>query len=270
MDYDDFLQQVSGDLGLAWRKYRRRNARRAVLARMEELGLRDLSDYLRAVRADPEEARALPDRMRVTVTRFLRERDRWEDLFARVVPELATGRAVFRVWSAGCCGGEEPYSFSLLWLDRCAARLPGTALRLLATDIDPPSLRRAEEGIYGAASLREVPDALRERGFAREGRAWRVREAVRAPVTFSRHNLLEDPPPAGTDLALCRYLAFTYYRGERRARAVRRLHGSLRPGGGLAIGRKEGLSPPDLELFEPWPGVPGVFRRREGAPAASG
>ena len=115
-----------------------------------------------------------------------------------------------------------------------------------------------------------MPDALRERGFAREGRLWRVREAVRAPVTFSRHNLLEDPPPAGTDLALCRYPAFTYYRGERRARAVRRLHDSLRPGGGLAIGRKEGLSPPDLELFEPWPEVPGVFRRREGAPAASG
>jgi chemotaxis methyl-accepting protein methylase len=181
MHYDEFLRQVAGDLDLAWRKYRRRKARRAVHARMEELGLGDLSDYLRAIRADPEEARALPDRMRVTVTRF-----------------------------------------------------------------------------------------LRERGFAREGPPWKVREAVRAPVTFARYNLLEDPPPAAMDLALCRYLAFTCYRGARRTRAVRRLHGSLRPGGGLVIGRKEGPSPADPELFEPWPEVPGVFRRRDEAPTASG
>ena len=81
-------------------------------------------------------------------------------------------------------------------------------------------------------------------------------------VRFLRHDLMVDPVPQNQDLVLCRYLAFTYYRGERRHRAACRLWEGLRPGGALMIGRKEGLTPRDLELFQPWPGTEGVFRKR--------
>jgi chemotaxis methyl-accepting protein methylase len=72
---------------------------------------------------------------------------------------------------------------------------------------------------------------------------------------------MTDPLPAGLDLILCRYLAFTYYHGERRRLAGRRLWQALRPGGALMIGRKEGLGPAG-DLFTPWPEAPGVFRKQ--------
>jgi chemotaxis methyl-accepting protein methylase len=263
--FDAFLAEACPGLGLAWRKYRRRMARHAVLARMRELELADYAAYLERLRGDAAEAAGLGDRMRITVTRFFRERDRWQILAERVLPGLlaaAPPPRVVRAWSVGCCGGEEPYTLAILWLERNPRELPEASLEILATDIDEPSLERARRGVYPATALREVPAEIRERWFVREGTSWRVADAVRALVRVEKRNLMSDPAPRDVDLVLCRYLAFTYFTGERRHAAARRLWAALRPGGALMIGRKEGLAPRELALFEPWPHAPGVFRCR--------
>jgi hypothetical protein len=43
--FDDFLRQACPDLDLSWRKYRRRQARHHVEARMRELGLQTYEAY---------------------------------------------------------------------------------------------------------------------------------------------------------------------------------------------------------------------------------
>ena len=264
MDFDAFLREVCPGLDLSWRRYRRRQARRRVLERVAELGLPGLEAYRDLLHRNPAEAAGLADLMRVTVSRFFRERERWQALADHVLPRVAgEGGPVVRVWSVGCCGGEEPYTLVILWHER---GLSGRPLEVLATDIDRASLERAREARYETGSLREVPPEVRARWFVREGRGWRLRPEAREPVRFLRHNLMQDPAPRGMDLVLCRYLVFTYYRGDRRARAARKLWRSLRPGGALLIGRKEGPGPRDLQGFEPWPGVPGVYRKAEDVP----
>lgn len=232
---------------------------------MEELGVREFADYAGLLLRDPEEARTFADRARVTLSRFFREGQRWELLGSHVLPVLLgqtrRGRPL-RVWSAGCCNGEEPYSLAVLWLETLRPRFPDRDLEILATDIDPAVLHRARDGWYPARTLREVPGVARDRWFSSERGGWRIRPEAARLVRFQRHNLMEDPPPRSRDLVLCRYLAFTYYQGARRYRAAERLWESLRPGGALVIGRKEGLGPRELELFEPWPGVEGVFRHK--------
>ncbi len=260
MDFDGFLRAVCPPLDLAWRKYRRRSARRRVLARMGELGISDFRGYARKVLEDPEEAAALADRIRVTVSRFLRERERWEILFGAVLPELRRrAGGMLRVWSAGCCGGEEPYTLAILWRER---GWPAGELHVLATDVDRACLDRARKGVYGAGSLREVPPGLRERWFRPGPGGWELDPEIRQEVRFALHNLQADPPPREMDLVLCRYLVFTYYRGRRRLAASRKLWEALKPGGALVIGRKEGLGPAEEVLFTPWPGAPGVYRKR--------
>jgi chemotaxis methyl-accepting protein methylase len=182
-----------------------------------------------------------------------------------VIPELIEGRppgAPIRAWSVGCCNGEEPYSLAIVWLEHIQPRSPATRLEIVATDIDEAALERARRGVYADVSLRELAPDLRERWFARRGGMWRVDEPVRELVAFERSNLMTDPPPRDIDLVLCRYLAFTYYEGERRRRAAERLHRALRPAGALMIGAKESLDAGALELFDPWPGVAGVYRKR--------
>jgi len=87
-----------------------------------------------------------------------------------------------------------------------------------------------------------------------------VPEALGAPVRFERHDFMSDPVPTGMDFVLCRYLAFTCYRGERLREASSRLHQVLSPGGALMIGRKEQIGPGGENSASGWT-HPGSSRR---------
>lgn len=265
MTFDQFLQDACPLVDLAWRKYRRRAARHRVEERIRELRLSGFDEYLERVRSDRCEAERLPDLMLVTVTRFFREEPAWRELREKILPAILSrsesGRCV-KMWSAGCCGGEEPYSLAMLWRHYLQPLDPGRQTEILAWDIDDASLARAARGIYRSASLREIPPEMRERWFYREDSLWRVRDEMRALVTFERRNLLADAPPREVDLVLCRYLAFTYFKGDRLLAAVRKLWESLKPGGFLMIGAKESLDARARELFEQVDGSRFFYRRK--------
>jgi len=257
--FDAFLRAACPPLDLDWRRYRRRSARHRVDARLRELQLDGYDAYLQRLQTNPAEAAELAERMRVTVSRFFRERECWECLITTVLPELLQQKAAeqaLRVWSVGCGGGEEPYTLALLWREHFAPR----PLELLATDIDAAGLKRAAQARYGTGSLRELPPALLARHFRPEGGLWRLDPEVVAGVRFERRNFLHPPLPEGMDLVCCRYLAFTYYRGERLRRAARVLWQALRPGGALMLGRKEGAETVG-DLFAPWPGATSLSRK---------
>jgi len=260
MRFDQILKEACPPLNLEWRKYRRRAARHRVEARMEELGLPDYAAYLERLRSDAAEAAGLAGRMRITVSRFFREREGWETLRQTVLPRLLRQKAAsepLRIWSAGCCGGEEPYTLALIWLEHFRDR----PVEILGTDIDAASLERARQGIYGPGSVREIPKPLLHRHFRKKDGLWHLDEKVKGLVRFAEADLMHSPPPQWIDLVCCRYLVFTYYRGPRRLEAARRLWQSLRPEGALMIARKEDLGSAGA-LFEPWPGAEGVFRKR--------
>jgi chemotaxis methyl-accepting protein methylase len=263
MRFDQFLKEACPPLDLEWRKYRRRAARHRVEVRMEELGLPDYAAYLERLNDDAAEAAGLAERMRITVSRFFREQERWETLRQTVLPRILQEKGPdepLRIWSAGCCGGEEPYTLALLWLEHFRELHPGRPVEILGADIDAASLERARLGVYEPGSVREIPKSLLQRYFRRENRLWHLDEKVKDLVRFAECDLMHSAPPQGMDLVCCRYLVFTYYRGRRRFEAARRLWQALSPKGALMIARKEDLGSA-AELFEPWPGVEGIFRK---------
>lgn len=265
MTFDRFLQEACPGLDLVWRKYRRRSARHRVDARLAELGLDAYDEYLERIRRDAREAVLLADLMRVTVSRFFREQSQWRYLKDHVLPVLTatrSGAGILRAWSAGCCGGEEPFTLALVWLEYLQPIYPALSIEILATDIDDASLERARSAIYRRETLREVPADIRARWFSPANDLWRLDRKATALVRFEKRNLVGDPPPLGMDLVLCRYLAFTYYTGERLRAAMRRLWESLLPGGVLMIGGKEVLPSSASELFEPLPGSRVFYRSR--------
>lgn len=262
--FDEFLKGACGTLDLDWRKYRRRASRRNLHARMAELGIEDYDEYARLLQTSAGESGRFPDLIRVTVSRFFRERSCWLELADLVLPELlgdAEARGPLTAWSCGCCNGEEPYSLVMLALWRFP-QTHGHPLQIMATDIDEQVLTRAEAGCYEDSALRELPEGMPRHFLIPEDNRKCVSDEVKKPVTFKRHNLMEDEPPKAMDLILCRYLPFTYYLGGRRLEAARRLWQALRPGGALMIGRKDRLGPGEMNLFEPWPGTEAVLRKR--------
>lgn len=266
MGFDEFLREACRPLDLQWRKYRRRGARHRILSRMSRLGIDEYAAYLSYLRAHPEESSAFADLMAVTVSRFFRERACWQRLAGETLPAYLDARpsaGTLRAWSAGCCGGEEPFTLVILWKDLLAPAYPSLRLDVRATDIDEASLARASRCSYSESSLREIPQPLRKRWFRQEGDLWVLHHDVGRAVKFEQSNLMEGEPPKEQDLVLCRYLAFTYYRGRRRLAAARRLASSMKGGGLLFLGRKEGLGAEEQELFEPLAAECGIFRLRE-------
>ncbi len=261
MTFDEFLRSVCPKFDLNWRKYRRRSARHRVSERMRELGIESWRDYREKLLADEAEGAFFPDLMRVTVTRFFRDRECWEELSRYLPTVIGADTDTVRVWCAGCCGGEEPYSLAALWLDRFAPRFPNIHFDILATDIDEESLHRALTARYHPASLREVPEGLRDNWFERRGGPYIPLPPIRRMVRFRRHNLLCDPPPEEIDLLLCRYLPFTYYRGRRLDAAVAILARALKPGGLLMIGRKEEFPQRCRSNFAPVGDTGSLWRR---------
>jgi len=264
VDFDGFLQKICPLLDLQWRKYRRRSARHRIDARIKDLGLNDYASYFERLMAEPAEAAGLADIMRVTISRFFRDRLCWNHLKQKVFPQLITEKyadKTIHIWCAGSCGGEEPFSFALLWLEYLQPLYADHTIDILATDIDKASHERARKGIYSNGSLREVPAEMLMRWFSRRNGLWQLNGRVKELVRFEEANLMTDAPPSGMDLVLCRYLAFTYYLGKRRLEATKRLWDALRPGGALMIGRKEALEPSAYNFFQQWPDVSCIYRK---------
>ncbi|MCF8039159.1 MAG: hypothetical protein K9K79_07570 [Desulfohalobiaceae bacterium] len=75
--------------------------------------------------------------------------------------------------------------------------------------------------------------------------------SIKEQVRFRQHDLLKYPLPANQDLILCRYLFFTYCKGNRLLGVSRRIRQALNESGVLMIGLKEDLGPVAMTLFEP-------------------
>jgi chemotaxis protein methyltransferase CheR len=245
-----FFRWALPQLGLRWQGFRkvRRQVCRRVSRRIAELGLSEAGAYRAYLEGNRGEWNVLAGLCRITISRFWRDRAFFEALRQEVLPELAPSVSA---WSIGCASGEEPYSLVL------AAAEARVEIHVVATDVDPVLLERARRACYPESSLRELPAGLRARAFEDGG----LRPDYRDPVDFLRHDVRDGAPGGPFDLALCRNLVFTYFADELQLEVGGHLAESLRLGGALAVGAHEDL-PKELDEFEPWPAVRGVYRRR--------
>lgn len=236
------LAQITGARGLSCDGYKPNCLRRRLAVRMRARGAHSYADYAAILAADTGEYDRLLDALTINVTKFFRNRETWDVLAERVLPTLGDAAdGGLRCWSAGCATGEEPYSIAILLLEeaRRGARraAPG---RVDATDLDPTVLARARDGAYRPAALEETPPAFVGRYFTGTDPCV-VAEPVRALVTFHRHDLLREPPPAPPyDLIMCRNVVI-YFERANQERLYHAFADALRPGGVLVLGKVETL-----------------------------
>ena len=212
-------------------------------------------------------------------TYFFREKKSFGVLEERVFPELmracAHANRRLRVWSAGCCTGEEPYSIAML-LDRLIGHSGEWNATILATDINPLFLQKAAEGLYSEWSFRDTPAWVKERYFKRRkhGR-FEISPHIRKRVTFSYLNLAEDAYPSLTngtnamDVIFCRNVLM-YFSPEWVRKIGQNFHRSLVNGGWLIVSPVE-ISNNLFPQFKaiPFPGAV-LYRKTGGAEKTEG
>lgn len=271
-----FLQWALPQLGRRWAGYRkvRRQVCRRVLRRMGELELDSFADYRRLLEQDPDEWPRLDAMTNITISRFYRDRAVFDYVWEEALPALAdraleAGRPALRVWSAGCASGEEAYTLRIMWELALAPTRRDLRMEVLATDIRPVMLQRAERARYLPSAMKDLPAPWREAAFRPDGDELLLLPQFRDGVTFTQHDIRSGPPQDGLfDLVLCRYLAFTYFDDAGQRETARTLARAMHPGGALVLGNRE-EPPPSEPGFAEWAPKLRVFRRFiEDAPIA--
>ncbi|GAB4352747.1 MAG: protein-glutamate O-methyltransferase CheR [Methylohalobius crimeensis] len=247
-----FLQWALPRLHFRWPGFRRvrRQVCKRIERRMKTLELNDIAAYRAFLDAHPGEWRRLDALCRITISRFYRHGKIFACLEQTITPTLVKQAhrrddTVFKVWSAGCGSGEEPYSLAILWCLILQPYLPETTFSIVATDADPVLLQRARRACYAFS---------RNRGFC-------LKEDYRRCVTFIKHDIRDQPPESGFDLALCRNVAFTYFDEMLQRKVLRHIRDALLPGGALMLGKNEQL-PERVEGWMPWLDRYPIYRKQ--------
>ena len=236
---ETFSRFVEERAGLHFPRERWRDLERGLRATAGELGFADAAQCALALlspHAKQDHIGLLLARLTVGETYFFREMKAFEVLERKVLPELilarrATGRRL-RIWSAGCCTGEEAYSIAIV-LSRVLPDLEEWEITILGTDINAQFLKKAAAGIYGQWSFRGVSHEMKTLYFrpVGEGR-FEILPRIRRMVTFSCVNLVEDAYPSllsntnAMDVIFCRNVLM-YFSREQAAKVVKHLHRSM-------------------------------------------
>ncbi len=262
-----FLQWCLPRLHMRWPGFRkvRRQVFKRTNRRMQELGLPSLATYRAYLEGHPGEWTELDALCWIGLSRFYRDRSVFQHLEHEILPRLAEmlvarGESEIQCWSVGCSGGEEPYTLAIIWRERLVMQFPTLRLRIVATDIDPQAIRRAERGCYRASSLEELPNERLREAFTTVADELCLKDEYRAPVTFTVQDIRERSPEGPFHLILCRNLAFTYFDEELQRKTLQSLTDRLAPGGTLIIGKLESLPDGPWEIA-PWSTRLGVYRK---------
>jgi chemotaxis protein methyltransferase CheR len=217
----------------------------------------------------------LASHLSVGETYFFREKQSLEIFAEKILPQLLQSRRQerrLRFWSAGCCTGEEAYTLAIL-LDRFIPDLEAWNITILATDFNPKFLRKAELGLYGEWSFRDVPGWLRERYFSKGSDGlFEIHPRIRKMVTFSYLNLAEDSYPSlsnntgAMDVIFCRNVLM-YFTARQAKQLVGNFYRALVDGGWLVVSAAE-ASNSLLAPFKP-SDFPGAALYRKSADAES-
>ncbi|HEU0188927.1 MAG TPA: protein-glutamate O-methyltransferase CheR [Gallionella sp.] len=224
--------------------------------RLKQHQLNSYGEYFRLLTSgrQPGELQIAVDLLTTNETYFFREPRHFDFLREKILPNRKPGRQ-FRVWSAACSSGEEPYSIAM----HLADHLGDTPWEVIGSDISTRVLEKARVGHYPMERIEGIPPHfLAEhclKGVGSQEGTFLIDSKLRSRVNFMQVNLNEPLPKLGEfDVVFLRNVMI-YFDLEMKRRVVSRVTSLLRPGGYLLIGHSESLNGVTDRLVSVMPAV---------------
>jgi len=239
--------------GLDFRDYSRASIKRRVIELTHLEKLKTVSALQDKVLHDPDCLERFLLGLSVHATAMFRDPSFYLTFRQRVVPLLRTYPTV-QIWIAGCSTGEEVYSLAILLKEeglypRC---------RIYATDVSQAVLRKARDGIFPLAAMRDYTANYHNAGGLNEFSDYYTAQyenvifspSLKNNVVFSEHNLATDGSFNEFQVILCRNVMI-YFNKDLQARVHNLLYDSLSMFGVFGLGNKESLKfTPRADYYE--------------------
>ena len=223
---------------------------RLISHRFNIINCNDYKTYFNYLQENPDEFNNLIDELTINVSRFFRNTLTFEYIAKHILPMFLFSKEShknnsFRVWSAGCSKGEEPYSIAILINELLEKEKKNCDARIFATDIDRKILKKAQNAIYPVESIENIKYKLLKKYFTRKGEYFFLKPVIKDMVSFSIFDLLYKksfaPPESifgAFDMVLCRNVLI-YFSKENQEIIFEKLYRSLLRNGYLILGETE-------------------------------
>lgn len=193
-------------------------------------------------------------------TDFFREPHHFHYLTQTILPDwLTRGKSVFKIWSAACSTGEEPYTLAIV-LQEFARLNKNFNYSIFASDISTDVLKKASLAVYNVDRVSDVDLELKRRYLLKSKDSIkptvRIVPELRNKVRFGRINFMDSSYPVDEvyDVIFCRN-ALIYFDRVTQLEVVRKLIDKLTPNGFLFIGHSESLLQHNLPIVQVKPTI---------------
>lgn len=264
VEIDLLLEGVYRFFGFDFRQYSRASIKRRILELMRTEKLTNVSAFQEKILHDAACLERFLLGLSVHATAMFRDPSFYLTFRKRVVPLLRTYPTV-QIWIAGCSTGEEVYSLAILLQEE---RLYEKC-RIYATDISHGVLRKARDGIFPLAAMRDYTNNYHQAGGQHEFSDYYTAQydsvifssGLKSNVVFSEHNLATDSSFNEFQVILCRNVMI-YFNRDLQARVHNLLYDSLSMFGVFGLGNKESLKfTPRAEAYQELNDKDKLFRK---------
>jgi chemotaxis protein methyltransferase CheR len=234
--------------------------------RMSELGIHNPHDYIEYIEKHiTEESNVLVSLITTHHTFFFREFAHFEFLKENL-PDLVKsvrdrGENCLKLWSAAASRGQEVYSLAMFLNFYLPKIDPTMKFKIFGSDIDPESIKIAENGVYHRREIKSVPmNYLGEhwaRGKGEISDFVKAKKSLTDNVHFKALNLLNfsnDIRNEKYDVIFCRNV-FIYFESTQIVSITNKIFEHLHKDGIFFSGISESLSGLDLNIYNAGPSI---------------
>jgi len=240
-EFARFQQMIFSTAGISMTSAKKTLVAGRLAKRLKHHGLGSYGEYFQLLSRSREEVQVAVDLLTTNETYFFREPKHFDFLRERILLPRPPGRP-FRVWSAACSSGEEPYTLAMV----LAEHLGEAAWEILGSDISTRVLETARTGLYPMERMRGLaPASLRAhclKGVGSQEGSFMIDPALRRRVRFAQINLNESLPDVGEFDVIFLRNVMIYFQTETKRQVVSRLLTKLRTGGFFIVGHSESLN----------------------------
>jgi len=231
-------------------------------SRFQDLNCIDINEYMDFLKNDRTELELdrFIEALTVNKTSFFEDPQQLGAFADEVLPKMIyrkakSGDRSIKIWSTGCSTGEEPYTLSMLLLEK-VKDIESWKIQVIGNDINKRDLAVAKAGVYPERALNGVSKYYIDKYFSSSGNLYRIKPDVKKRVQFIHLNLMYKEQVCkikDTDCIFCRNV-LVYFDLNSARQALRCMYDCMAEGGFLFLGHSESLhqisAEYEMEIFK--------------------
>lgn len=259
-----FIEAVFMKYKYDFRQYSLASVKRRLSNALITHNIKTVSALQEKILHEPEFFTTILQHMTISTTEMFRDPSYFKAFREKVIPYLRSYPSI-KIWVAGCSTGEEAYSFAIIFKEEGLLE----RVMIYATDINPLSLEKAQQGIYRLEDIKKFSANYEESGgvkslseyYMADYNAAIINSDLKKNIIFADHSLATDSVFSEMQFVSCRNVLI-YFEKKLQNRAINLFHDSLSLKGFLGIGSKETLKfSSHTDNFESWATNERIYRK---------